>query len=822
MQYRLMSDTFNTTPANWQGVDEEPTVGSDNLVKSGGVFPFVADMSRNVSISIQENTDVVAIPFKANDKGINISLSKGVPNGLIVSLIKTDITIHQQVIYSGSIPIIIGECIDEIRISPVSTNPALDLKIQGIDTIGRDIDDLEEITENLPDTYLKVSKNGNKLGDKTLFTILSGDTSNNIVTFCAEAGSSVHITYSSFPNYGMNVVVLKSDNTEESLGTKYSSFDYVASSDIKGFKFRGLSSSHTGISLEIYLNNNIPERISNNEEDISLIQSEIGEKKSYSVEASDTTTHTVDFIAKQGATIAVQYSMWPNYGTTFSLKNADGTITNLGSKYSSFEQELEKNIVGINFYVSGNQHPEVTIQFYLLNNIKDRLESLDERCESNEERITELENRSPYSLKYDADVNLIIFYGQSLSVGGSVPVSSNDFHKMLTFKCLNKNGNFVGGSNEWANDVDIDDSESVSQYYGTDFYLIEDKAEQIISHAAPISSAALTWMNRLMVENDVNLDTFDYQFIMSSPGLSGASIEMIRKNTAYYNRLLFSVQKAKLYANKLGKSFAVPCVFWAQGEGNTFREPIPGSQTEQIYYNDLKQLAADLNTDIKLITGQSKDVAVITYQQSPIIGVTPEGESEQYNYSGPSWAQVRLARETDNNIYMGGAMYQFEYADKWHPTDRVVVGLQAGINAKKLINEGKTPVVFYPKSHWVQEDTVNSRYILNVEFDVPCPPMRFYYVDDDLHNCNGLQTNYGFTLKNSQNQSIIYSTPEIRRGNVLQIVCTENPTGAKLSYAINGHYGGGNLCDSQNITVNISNHNYTIDNFAVAFMDYVI
>ena len=38
VQYRLMSDTFNTTAANWQGVDEEPTAGSDNLVKSGGVY----------------------------------------------------------------------------------------------------------------------------------------------------------------------------------------------------------------------------------------------------------------------------------------------------------------------------------------------------------------------------------------------------------------------------------------------------------------------------------------------------------------------------------------------------------------------------------------------------------------------------------------------------------------------------------------------------------------------------------------------------------------------------------------------------------------
>ena len=37
VQYRLMSDTFNTTVVNWQGVDDVPTAGSDNLVKSSGV-----------------------------------------------------------------------------------------------------------------------------------------------------------------------------------------------------------------------------------------------------------------------------------------------------------------------------------------------------------------------------------------------------------------------------------------------------------------------------------------------------------------------------------------------------------------------------------------------------------------------------------------------------------------------------------------------------------------------------------------------------------------------------------------------------------------
>jgi len=38
VQYRLMSETFNTTVVNWQGVDGELVAGSRNLVESGAVF----------------------------------------------------------------------------------------------------------------------------------------------------------------------------------------------------------------------------------------------------------------------------------------------------------------------------------------------------------------------------------------------------------------------------------------------------------------------------------------------------------------------------------------------------------------------------------------------------------------------------------------------------------------------------------------------------------------------------------------------------------------------------------------------------------------
>lgn len=41
VQYRLMAQNFTTNIAQWQGVDDEPAAGSDNLVKSRGIRTYV-------------------------------------------------------------------------------------------------------------------------------------------------------------------------------------------------------------------------------------------------------------------------------------------------------------------------------------------------------------------------------------------------------------------------------------------------------------------------------------------------------------------------------------------------------------------------------------------------------------------------------------------------------------------------------------------------------------------------------------------------------------------------------------------------------------
>lgn len=49
VQYRLMSNTFSTTESDWQGVDNEPTAGSDNLIKSGGVAEQISQLEQKVN-----------------------------------------------------------------------------------------------------------------------------------------------------------------------------------------------------------------------------------------------------------------------------------------------------------------------------------------------------------------------------------------------------------------------------------------------------------------------------------------------------------------------------------------------------------------------------------------------------------------------------------------------------------------------------------------------------------------------------------------------------------------------------------------------------
>ena len=64
VQYRLMSATWSTTAADWQGVDDEPTAGSNNLVKSGGVFSSISAETARAKIAEYAKLNKTELPIK--------------------------------------------------------------------------------------------------------------------------------------------------------------------------------------------------------------------------------------------------------------------------------------------------------------------------------------------------------------------------------------------------------------------------------------------------------------------------------------------------------------------------------------------------------------------------------------------------------------------------------------------------------------------------------------------------------------------------------------------------------------------------------------
>ena len=58
VQYRLMSDSWSAVVTNWQGVDDEPSAGSENLIKSGGVYEAVSQIDQNID-KLLLNGDVI-------------------------------------------------------------------------------------------------------------------------------------------------------------------------------------------------------------------------------------------------------------------------------------------------------------------------------------------------------------------------------------------------------------------------------------------------------------------------------------------------------------------------------------------------------------------------------------------------------------------------------------------------------------------------------------------------------------------------------------------------------------------------------------------
>ena len=108
VQYRLMNQNWSTVVTDWQGVDDVPTTGNDNLVKSGGVADSINNLEQRIGEKLTDVDEKISTinlrnyPFSTNNevnKYIKEVYVPSLPSGFVKGFISIRIGIKAS--YTG-------------------------------------------------------------------------------------------------------------------------------------------------------------------------------------------------------------------------------------------------------------------------------------------------------------------------------------------------------------------------------------------------------------------------------------------------------------------------------------------------------------------------------------------------------------------------------------------------------------------------------------------------------------------------------------------------------------------------------------------------
>lgn len=419
--------------------------------------------------------------------------------------------------------------------------------------------------------------------------------------------------------------------------------------------------------------------------------------------------------------------------------------------------------------------------------VPDAIESMETSIDNNTEdivsldkRVTAIEESGQSGIKYD--IEHFISYGQSLSQGDWEPhiVTYAQKYNSLMFTGTPRVWEYRDQANKY--DALIPAVENVFQYQSGETVVGANYRGE-----TPCCGAAEK-ATEMIIADGFDIDNYQFQMLVSAPGMGGYSIARLSKGTAVYSRLLDDVTNGKRLANASGKSYACRGVMWIQGETDN-------GQTFEYYYNAMKKLFEDLNTDIKNITGQVEDVHFFLYQTRCY-----DWYYQGFHYPEIPLAQYQICRDM-RNVHFVGPIYHLPLIDdythftaegsKWY-------GGYMGRAWKKVIIDRENWDGIYLKSH-----IVYGNYI-ELTFGVPVLPLVF-----DTTNVVDRGVGKGFQIRNvddfAQNSYLdIITNVQIIRPDTVRITCSQSPSGKRLTYAINGtatpslraDMGSGNLRDS--------------------------
>lgn len=139
--------------------------------------------------------------------------------------------------------------------------------------------------------------------------------------------------------------------------------------------------------------------------------------------------------------------------------------------------------------------------------------------------------------------------------------------------------------------------------------------------------------------------------LAATVGIGGRPITDLNKGTRYYLNLLSAVQQAQVYALLSGLTFKTLRVYSIHGSSNAGNAE---------FYNNYVQMQADLDADIRAITGQAETVVCIGCQSS---AWGAQGQPLRDETMG---VMLRAALDFPNRFICTGPTYSYPYFDRLH------------------------------------------------------------------------------------------------------------------------------------------------------------
>lgn len=394
---------------------------------------------------------------------------------------------------------------------------------------------------------------------------------------------------------------------------------------------------------------------------------------------------------------------------------------------------------------------------------------------------------------YDYDINHVFTYGQSLSVGQATPIQSptQQYDNLMFFRGQRPQYDYP--------------AEATSVWYQSLDPAIEFISPENSSLGETPSHGTGDMIKELVLAEDGKTYTdHTYQILTSAPGYGALTISALSKGSVHFTRMVDQVSFGLSLSNALGKTYAVQAVTWTQGESD-----YQSGTSRATYLTSFNQLAADIQTDLKAASGQTKSIPVISYQ----VATHKTGGS-----ATPTIALAQLDAEDANAlIYIATPMYHLPYQDSFHLTGvgSKWLGGYYGIAYKRIVIDGVDWKPLKPIN------AVRQGAIIELRFNVPSGRLVF---DTTQVTEN---TNMGFELVDSGGSPLTISSVAIADFDRVRIIASATvPAGAKVRYAWSGvgNFGPvngprGNLRDTQgdDIVFDPTGINKRMDNWSVIF-----